>query len=269
MIHPTAIVSPKASVADDAVIGPYCIVGDSVVLGPKVVLMSHICIEGDTTVGEGTQIFPFATIGFRPQDLKYHGEKSRLVIGRNNSIREYVTMHPGTEGGRMETVVGDSNLFMIGVHIAHDCTIGSSVVMGNNATLGGHVCIENDVIIGGLAAVHQWVRIGRGAIIGGMSGVERDVIPYGNVKGERAFLCGLNILGLKRSEVDRKEVHALNQAYEMIFSEDDIIANNIKKVEEEFGDSPHVREVISFMRSKSERSFCHPQRHQQKNAEKS
>lgn len=258
MIHPTAIVSSKAKIADDVVIGPYCIVGDSVSLGSGVVLMSHVCVEGNTVIGEGTKVFPFASLGFQPQDLKYHGEASRLVVGRNNSIREYVTMHPGTEGGRMETVVGDSNLFMIGVHIAHDCVVGSNVVMGNNATLGGHVCVEDRVIIGGLAAVHQWVRIGQGAIIGGMSGVERDVIPYGNVKGERASLCGLNVLGLKRAEVDRRELHALNQAYEMIFAEDDIIANNLKKVEEKFGEFTYVREVVRFMRSKTERSFCHP-----------
>lgn len=229
MIHPTAIVSSKARIADDAVVGPYCIVGDSVSLESGVILMSHVCVDGNTVIGEGTKVFPFASLGFQPQDLKYHGEESRLIIGRNNSIREYVTMHPGTEGGRMETVVGDSNLFMIGVHIAHDCVIGSNIVMGNNATLGGHVCVEDRVIIGGLAAVHQWVRIGQGAIIGGMSGVERDVIPYGNVKGERASLCGLNVLGLKRSDVERKELQALNQAYEMIFSDDDIIANNLKR----------------------------------------
>lgn len=258
MIHPTAIVSPKATIADDVVVGPYCIIGDSVRLESRVVLTSHVCVDGNTVIGEGTKVFPFASLGFPPQDLKYHGEESRLIIGRNNSIREYVTMHPGTEGGIMETVVGDSNLFMIGVHIAHDCVIGSNIVMGNNATLGGHVCVEDNVIIGGLAAVHQWVRIGQGAIVGGISGVERDVIPYGNVKGERASLYGLNVLGLKRAEVDRKEVQALHQAYDMIFSDADIMTNNLKKVEENFGDSPYVSEVIKFMRSKSERSFCHP-----------
>ena len=258
MIHPTAIVSPKATIADDVVVGPYCIIGDSVCLESGVVLTSHVCVDGNTVIGAGTKVFPFASLGFPPQDLKYHGEESRLIIGRNNSIREYVTMHPGTEGGIMETVVGDSNLFMIGVHIAHDCVIGSNVVMGNNATLGGHVCVEDNVIIGGLAAVHQWVRIGQGAIVGGMSGVERDVIPYGNVKGERASLYGLNVLGLKRAEVDRKDVQALHQAYDIIFSDADIMTNNLKKVEENFGDSPYVSEVIKFMRSKSERSFCHP-----------
>ena len=263
MIHQTAVVSEKAKIGKNVSIGPYSIIGDDVELKDDVEIMSHVCIDGRTIIGEGTKIFPFAAIGFNPQDLKFHGELSTLIIGKNNSIREYVTMHPGTEGGCMETRVGDNNLFMIGVHIAHDCILGNNIVMGNNATLGGHVRVDDNVIIGGLAAVHQWTRIGKGAIVGGMSGVERDVIPYGNVKGERAFLCGLNIMGLKRADVSRKDVQALQKAYEMIFSEDDLIFNNLKKVENTFSDSLKVREIIEFMLQKSERSFCHP-RSQQK-----
>lgn len=262
MIHQTAIVSPKAKIGKDARIGAYSVIGSDVELEDGVEIMSHVCIEGNTVIGGGTKIFPFASIGFRPQDLKFHGEKSRLVIGKNNSIREYVTMHPGTESGRMETTVGNGNLFMIGVHIAHDCVIGNNVIMGNNATLGGHVCVEDNVIIGGLAAVHQRTRIGRNAIIGGMSGVERDVIPYGNVKGERAFLCGLNIMGLKRSDVRRKDVRAMEKAYEIIFFGGDIIANNLKKAEEIFPNVPYVKEIVDFIRNKSERSFCHPRSQQ-------
>lgn len=258
MIHQTAIVSSKAKIGKNVKIGAYSVIGDDAEINNNVEIMSHVCIDGHTIIGEGTKIFPFAAVGFRPQDLKFRGEKSKLVIGRNNSIREYVTIHPGTEGGRMETTIGDGNLFMIGVHIAHDCVIGSNVVMGNNATLGGHVCVEDNVIIGGLAAVHQWTRIGKGAIIGGMSGVERDVIPYGNVKGERAYLCGLNVMGLKRSDVSRKDVQAMQKAYEIIFSDDDIVSNNLKKAEEQFADFVYVREIIDFMRRKSERSFCHP-----------
>ena len=262
MIHETAIVSPKAKIGNNVQIGAYSVIGDDVELKDGVEIMSHVCVEGRTIVGEGTKIFPFAAIGFRPQDLKFHGEPSKLVIGKNNSIREYVTMHPGTEGDRMETTVGDGNLFMIGVHIAHDCVIGNNIVMGNNATLGGHVHIDDNVIIGGLAAVHQWTRIGTGAIIGGMSGVERDVIPYGNVKGERAFLCGLNIMGLKRADVSRKDVQLLQKVYDMIFSDDDLISNNLKKAQE-FSTIQQVKDIIDFMQQKSERSFCHP-RHQQK-----
>jgi UDP-N-acetylglucosamine acyltransferase len=227
-------------------------------IGNNVEIMSHVCIEGNTIIGENTKVFPFAAIGYCPQDLKFHGEKSRLVIGKNNSIREYVTMHPGTEGGIMETIIGDGNLFMIGVHIAHDCIIGNNIVMGNNATLGGHVKIEDNAIVGGLAAVHQWTRIGRGAIIGGMSGVERDVIPYGNVKGERAYLCGLNTVGLKRADINRDEISALRKAYDIIFSKEDILSNNLKTAEKMFKDFSFVKEIIDFMRQKSERSFCQP-----------
>jgi UDP-N-acetylglucosamine acyltransferase len=258
LIHSTAIVSPSAKIGSNVIIGPYAIVGDNVELGDNVEVMAHVCIDGHTIVGENTKLFPFAAIGYRPQDLKFHEEKSLLIIGKNNSIREYVTMHPGTSGGIMKTVIGDGNLFMVGVHIAHDCVIGNNVVMGNNATLGGHVQIEDNVIIGGLSAVHQWTRIGCGAIIGGMSGVERDVIPYGNVKGERAHLCGLNMVGLKRADIGRDEIAALKKVYEIIFSSDDLLANNIKSAEDTFGGVKCVDEVVNFMKQKSERSFCRP-----------
>lgn len=255
-IHQTAVVSEKAQIGSGVKIGPYAVIDEGVEIDDNVEIMSHVCVSGNTVIGEGTKIFPFAAIGFRPQDLKYRGEKSRLVIGKNNSIREYVTMHPGTEGGFMKTEIGNGNLFMIGVHIAHDCTIGNNVVMGNNATLGGHVRVADDVIIGGLAAVHQWTRIGKGAIIGGMSGVERDVIPYGNVKGERAFLCGLNIVGLRRANVDAEEINSLQKAYEIIFSSNDVLANNLKAAEEELKYSKYVGEIINFMKQKSDRSYC-------------
>ena len=245
-IHQTAIISDKAKI------------GDNVTIKDDVEIMSHVCIDGYTTIGCNTKIFSFAAIGYRPQDLKYNGEKSRLIIGENNSIREYVTMHPGTESGVMETCVGNGNLFMVGVHIAHDCVIGNNIVMGNNVTLGGHVRVEDDVIIGGLSAVHQWARIGHGAIIGGMSGVERDVIPYGNVMGDRAHLCGLNIVGLRRANVGKGEVDALKKAYEIIFSKENVLINNLKIAENMFRNSQYVTEVISFMRQKSDRSYCQP-----------
>jgi UDP-N-acetylglucosamine acyltransferase len=194
-IHSTAIVSSKATIGKDVQIGPFCVIGADVVLGDGVVLRSHVVVEGRTRVGPGTEIFPFASIGHCPQDLKYAGEPSELVIGANNTIREYVTMNPGTTGGGMVTTVGDGGLFMVGVHVAHDCRIGDRVIMANNATLAGHVIIEDDAIIGGLAAVHQYVRIGRRAMVGGMSGVEHDVIPFGLVMGDRATLNGLNVIG--------------------------------------------------------------------------
>jgi UDP-N-acetylglucosamine acyltransferase len=268
LIHQTAIISKTAQIGANVKIGPYSVIGDNVVVEDNVEIMNHVCIDGYTTIGSGTKIFPFASIGYRPQDLKFKGEKSRLVVGKNNAIREYVTMHPGTEDGSMETVVGDGNLFMIGVHIAHDCIIGNNIVMGNNATLGGHVRIDDNVIIGGLSAVHQWTRIGRGAIIGGMSGVERDVIPYGNVKGERAFLAGLNMVGLKRADIDKDEIVALKKAYDTIFSQNDILSNNLKLVENTFHGFQSIREIINFMRQKSDRSFCqpHPKNSQQKHS---
>ena len=198
-IHQTAIVHPKAKIGQNVKIGPYCIVGENVTLGDCVNLHSHVHIEGITCIGENTTIFPFAAIGFPPQDLKYNGEKSSVLIGKNNTIREHVTIHSGTKLGRMETVTGDSCLFMVGSHIAHDCIVGNNVVMANNATLAGHVVIEDNVIIGGLAAVHQFVRIGRYSIIGGVSAVVNDVIPYASVAGDRAKLLGVNTRGLRRT----------------------------------------------------------------------
>jgi len=202
-IHPTAIIAPGARLADDVAIGPYCVVGEHVSLGSGVSLLAHVVIEGRTTIGAGTRIFPFASIGFEPQDLKYRGEESSLEIGSNNTIREYVTMNPGTAGGGMVTRVGNNSLFMVGVHIAHDCQVGDGVVMANNATLAGHVVIEDHAILGGLSAVHQFCRIGRHAMVGGLSAVVRDVIPYGQATGDRARLSGVNIVGMQRSGFSR------------------------------------------------------------------
>jgi UDP-N-acetylglucosamine acyltransferase len=248
-----------AKIGNNVKIGPYSVVGDNVKLGDNVEIMSHVCIDGHTTVGEGTKIFPFATIGYAPQDLKFKEEKSRLIIGDRNTIREYVTMHPGTEGGVMETVVGNDNLFMVGVHIAHDCVVGNNVVMGNMATLGGHVKIEDDVIIGGLAAIHQWTRVGRSAIIGGMSGVERDVIPYGAVKGERARLYDINIIGLRRAGVNRQEIQALKNAYDIIFSGKNTVLQNVEEVEKSITGKACVDYLVDFMKKDTDRSFCLPQ----------
>ncbi len=257
-IHPTAIVSPGATLADDVVIGPYCVVGEEVVLAAGVDLRAHVVIEGRTTIGEKTRIFPFASIGFEPQDLKYRGEKSALVIGRNNTIREHVTMNPGTTGGGMVTRVGDDCLFMVGVHVAHDCQIADRVVMANNATLAGHVVIEAHAVLGGLCAVHQFVRIGRHAMIGGMSGVERDVIPYGQVMGDRARLYGLNIVGMQRSGFTREDIQGLRSAYQYLFSEGGTLNDRVNEAAERFGGIGPVDDIIAFIRADSSRAICQP-----------
>src|SRR5437762_2562240 len=257
-IHPTAIVASGAMLSEEVTVGPYCIVGEHVSLGVGVTLMSHVVIDGRTTIGEGTRLFPFASIGLEPQDLKYRGEKSELVIGRNNTIREYVTMNPGTAGGGMVTRVGDGCLFMVGVHVAHDCQIGDHVVMANNATLAGHVVVGDYAILGGLCAVHQYVRIGRHAMIGGMSGVERDVIPYGQVIGDRARLTGLNIVGMQRRGFSREDIQGLRNAYQFLFSTDGTLSDRVNETAERFGGIAPVDDIIAFIRADSSRAICQP-----------
>lgn len=258
MIHPTAVVSEKAKIGKDVEIGPYSVIGYGVELADGVKVMSHVCIDGNTCIGKNTVIFPFAAIGFIPQDLKFNGEESKIVIGESNTIREYVTIHPGTKFGNMKTVIGDNNLLMVGVHIAHDCIIGNDIVLANNATLAGHVEVGNSAIIGGLSAVHQFVRIGHNAIVGGMTGVERDVIPYGAVKGERGHLYDINVLGLKRANFSREEIDSIRKAYQMIFFGDKVLAVNVNEAEEKLGNSSGVKEIVNFMRHKTNRSFCLP-----------
>jgi UDP-N-acetylglucosamine acyltransferase len=257
-IHPTAIVAPGAMLSEGVTVGPYCIVGEQVSLGPGVTLLSHVVVDGRTTIGEGTRIFPFSAIGLEPQDLKYRGEKSALVIGRNNTIREYVTMNPGTTGGGMVTRVGDDCLFMVGAHIAHDCHIENHVVMANNATLAGHVVIEDYAVLGGLCAIHQFVRIGRHAMIGGMSGVERDVIPYGQVMGERARLCGLNIIGMQRRGFSREDILGLRNAYQCLFFSDGTLSDRVNETAERFSGIAPVDDIVDFIRADSSRAFCQP-----------
>ena len=257
-IHATAIVAPRAMLAEDVAIGPYCTVGENVTLGPRVKLISHAVVDGHTYVGEGTRIFPFASIGLEPQDLKYRGEVSELVIGRNNSIREYVTMNPGTAGGGLVTRIGDNCLFMVGARIAHDCQIGDFVVMANNATLAGHVVVEEYAVLGGLCAVHQYVRIGKHAMIGGMSGVERDVIPYGQVMGDRARLCGLNIIGMQRRGFSRDDIQGLRNAYQFLFSSDGTLIERVNETAQRFSGIGPVDDIIEFIRADSSRAICQP-----------
>ena len=257
-IHPTAIIDSHATIGDNVSIGPYCVVGAKVELDTGVKLHSHVVIDGRTKVGEETQIFPFASIGLRPQDLKYQGEESALIIGRRNSIREYVTMNPGTQDGGMKTLVGDDCLFMAGTHVAHDCIVGNNVILANNATLAGHVEVGDFAIIGGLAAVHQFARIGRHASIGGMSGVENNVIPYGSVVGDRARLAGLNIIGLKRREFSKEQISNLRTAYRMLFAEEGTLAERIEDVAVMFADHAAVMEIISFMKAETMRGLTQP-----------
>lgn len=257
-VHPSAIIADGARLAESVTIGPFCVVGPEVELGENVVLESHVVVAGRTQVGDGTRIWPFASIGHQPQDLKYHGEPSRLIIGRNNMIRENVTMNPGTEGGGMVTTVGDNCLFMTGAHVAHDCHVGNNAILVNNATLGGHVTIGENAVIGGLSAVHQFVRIGKHAMVGGMTGVEFDVIPYGTVIGNRAHLAGLNLIGLKRRGFSRDDIHALRNAHKALFQGEGTMLERLAVVAEQFAGCVPVMEVVEFIRADASRAICQP-----------
>ena len=257
-VHATAVVASGAILAEDVVVGPYCVIGEHVVLGAGVSLKSHVVIDGRTTIGAGTRIFPFASVGHETQDLKYAGEPSSLEIGRDNTIREHVTINPGTAGGGMVTRVGDHCLLMVGAHIAHDCQIGDHVILVNNATIGGHVVIEDYAILGGLSAVHQYVRIGRHAMIGGMSGVERDVIPYGQVMGERARLTGLNIVGMQRRGFSREDIQGLRNAYQFLFHSGGTLSGRVNETADRFAGIGPVEEIIAFIRADSSRAICQP-----------
>lgn len=258
-IHPSAIVDPAARIGEGCRIGPYCVVGPEVTLAEDVVLRSHVVVEGRTTIGARTQIYPFSSIGQPPQDLKYKGEPSELRIGSDNVIREHVTMNTGTEGGGMVTEVGDHGLFMPGSHVAHDCKIGNRVIMANHTTLAGHVVLEDHVIMGGLSGAQQFVRIGRGAIIGAMAGAKSDVIPFGMVMGRPGLLSGLNLIGLKRSGVDGKEIQDLKKAYDHLFSAEGTFAERLDTVEKTYGGSGTVDILIGFLRAETSRPILQPE----------
>lgn len=257
-VHPTALIENGAQIGADVEIGPYSCIGHDVVLGDGVRLGSHVVVTGRTHLGDGTRVFPFASIGHQPQDLKFKGEKSSLEIGKNNVIREHVTMNPGTEGGGMVTRIGDGCLFMVAAHVAHDCQIGDNVILVNNATLAGHVEIGDWAIVGGLSAVHQFVRIGRHAMIGGMTGVGNDVIPYGSVAGNRAHLSGLNLVGLKRRDFSREVIHDLRRAYRLIFAQEGTLSERVTDVAELFSNVEPVMEIVNFIGVDSARAICQP-----------
>ena len=257
MIHNSSVIDKKAKISKNVKIGPFCYVGPNVELQENVELVSNVHIEGTTYVGNGTKIFPFASIGTQPQDLKYKNEKNSLSIGKNNIIREYVTINPGTEGGGTKTSIGDNCLFMISSHIAHDCIIGNNVIIANNVPLGGHVTIEDSVVIGGNSAVQQFTRIGRLAMIGGMTGVLKDVIPFGLSIGNRNYLQGLNLIGLRRKKYENKLIIGLDKAYKDIFSSKNLY-ENLSKINGEYKDNKLVNEVIKFIEKDKKRPICSP-----------
>jgi len=255
-IHPSSIISPKAIIGNNLNIGPYCIIGEDVEIGNGTELISNVNISGNTKIGKNNVFHPFSSIGSAPQDLKYKGEKSNLIIGNENVFREHVTVNLGTKGGGMLTTIGNKCLLMVGVHIAHDCIIKNNVVFANNATLAGHISIDDNCVIGGLSAIHQFVRIGKYAMIGGMSGVEQDIIPYGLYTGIRSHLRGLNIIGLKRKGMDSKKIKQLKNIYSIIFDTKNPLTINLKKINDISNDE--YEEIKKFILSKSIRGICTP-----------
>ena len=257
MIHKTSIIDNKTKIAKNVKIGPYSVIGPDVEIDENVEIYSHVNISGNTKIGSGTKIFPFASIGTDPQDLKFKNEKNELIIGKNNTIREYVTINPGTEGGGRITRIGNNCLFMISSHIAHDCIVGNNVVIANNVPLGGHAIIEDGVVIGGNSAVQQFTRIGRLAMIGGMTGVLKDVIPFGLSFGNRNYLKGLNLIGLRRNNYENKEILELTEAYKKIFVEGNL-HENVNKINGEYKNNKLVKEVTEFIAKDKKRPICTP-----------
>jgi UDP-N-acetylglucosamine acyltransferase len=258
-IHPSAVIEPGATIGAGCKIGPFCVIGPDVTLGAYSVLKSHVVLSGWTQIGEGCEIFPFACIGEIPQDKKFGGEKTRLIIGNRNRIREGVTMNTGTDGGGGVTIIGNDGLFLAGCHVAHDAHVGDHVVIVNNAAIGGHCIIEDDVIIGGLAGIHQFVRIGKGAIIGALAMVAHDVIPHGLVQGPRGRLDGLNLVGLKRQGVARADITALRAAFQELTQGDGTFQDRAKRLAQgETGQSDYVARIVDFVTANSDRSFLTP-----------
>ena len=257
MIHKTAIIESNSKISKNVKIGPYSVIGANVEIGEGTEIQSHVSIVGNTKIGKNNKIYPFASIGNDPQDLKFKGEETKLEIGDNNKIREYVTVNPGTKGGGGLTKVGNNCLFMVSSHIAHDCYVGNNVILANNVPLGGHAFIDDEVIIGGNSAVQQFTRVGRSAMIGGMCGVVRDVIPYGIVHGNRSVLQGLNLIGLRRKNFQNKEIIVLSDAYKEIFKNENL-TGNLKNLSEEYKSSELVKEVINFIEKDKKRPICTP-----------
>jgi len=257
MIHKTAIIDSKAKISSNVKIGPYTIIGPHVEIEEDTVIQSHVNIVGNTFIGKGNKVYPFASIGNDPQDIKYQGEKTKLIIAENNVIREYVTINPGTKQGGGLTQIGSNNLIMISAHIAHDCIIGNNVVIANSAAIAGHAQIEDQVVIGGNCGVQQFTRIGKMAMIGGMTGVSRDVIPYGLSTGNRNILNGINVVGLRRGKIANKEIIGLTEAYKNIFSTENL-NENLKKLNGQYENNKLVKEVLNFINKDKKRPICTP-----------
>jgi len=257
VIHKTAIIDPNANIASTVDVGPYTVIGPNVEIGDNSVVQSHVNITGQTTIGKNNKIYPFASIGSDPQDMKYKGERTKLSIGDNNTIREYSTINPGTTQGGGVTKVGNNNLIMISAHIAHDCIIGNNIVIANSAAIAGHAQIDDYVVIGGNCGVQQFIRIGKMAMIGGMTGVSRDVIPYGLSTGNRNFLNGINIVGLRRSNVPNKDIIRLTDAYKDIFKTENL-TENLNKLNGHFKENSLVNEVLEFINKDKKRPICTP-----------
>jgi UDP-N-acetylglucosamine acyltransferase len=256
--HATAIVEDGAVIGEGARIGPYCTIGAEVEIGAGCELVSHVVVAGRTRIGARARLFPFASIGHQPQDLKYKGEPSTLDVGADCIIREGVTMNPGTEGGGMKTVVGDRCAFLANSHVGHDCIVGNNVIFSNNVMLAGHCTVGDHAILGGGAAVIQFARVGAHSFLGGMSGLEQDLIPYGMAVGNRAHLSGLNIVGLNRRGFAREQIHALRRAYRLLFAQEGTLAERVEDVAAEFQDNPIVQEILAFIRVGGKRSLCTP-----------
>ena len=253
-VAPTALIEPGASVGPGCNIGAFCVIGPEVTLGEGVTLHSHVAVAGVTTIGAGTEIYPFASIGHAPQDLKFAGERTELIVGARNRIREHCTMNPGTVGGGV-TRIGNDNLFMMGTHVAHDCVLGDGIIMANNATLGGHCVVEDNVVLGGLTGVHQFVRLGRGCMVGGMTGVQGDVIPFGMVTGNRASLVALNLTGLKRRGEDRARINGLRAVFAEMTKGHGTLQERVAAAAEGQSENPLVAELVRFVTAGSSRSF--------------
>ena len=258
LIHPTAIIDPAAEIDSSVAIGPYSVIGPHVRIAANVVIKSHVVIEGYTQIGEGCEIYPFAALGQPPQHLRYEGEKSELIIGKNNIIREHVTMHPGTAVDKMKTVIGNNGMFMVASHVAHDCVVGDNLILAQNAALGGHVVVEDNVYFGAYSAAHPFVRIGHNAVIGGVSAVVADVIPFGAVYGERGMLNGVNVVGMKRRGVDKQTMRAVKKAYDDLFLADGVMKDNLAKLKTEQGHIKEIADIIDFIEKESGRPLCLP-----------
>jgi UDP-N-acetylglucosamine acyltransferase len=258
LIHPMAVVEDGAKIGPGVKIGPFCTIGPEVELGEGCHLISHVALAGRTTIGPRTRIFPFASIGHIPQDLKYRGEPSTLTIGGDCMIREGVTMNPGTEGGGLKTVIGDRCAFLANSHVGHDTRVGNDCILSNNVMLAGHVTVGDYVIFGGGSAVIQYARVGSHAFVGGMSGLENDLIPYGMAMGNRAHLAGLNIIGLRRRGFTREQIHDIRRAYRLLFADEGTLSERVEDVAEEFSTHPFVHEILDFIREGKDRSICTP-----------